>query len=176
MATARRGRFGVLAERTVALTPPTGFATLERLARAWFASRAMQVSVNVDLATLSCAQSELLDLMSNAPGCLEHITLEITEGSFQDFRAEHLKTLCKLKLKKVKLSMDDFGTSHSNFGRLFRIAFEEVKSLLKEEAVYKAMESIQSNLRTNADVVRFDDAQTQDASTDKADAHAGHNH
>jgi EAL domain-containing protein (putative c-di-GMP-specific phosphodiesterase class I) len=49
---------------------------------------------------------------------LDRLTLEITEGSLMQDAAKSLDVLSRLCLKRVRLSIDDYGTAYSNLEKL----------------------------------------------------------
>ena len=91
--------------------------------------RPLQVGVNLspvqfrhgDLASL--VQSVLADT-GLAPGRLE---LEITEGVLINDQARALATLRRLKLLRVKIAMDDFGTGYASLSGLQSFPFDKLK-------------------------------------------------
>ncbi len=65
------------------------------------------------------AQAEGLD-----PSC---VTLEVNEPRFEDECAAPMEILTRLRLRKVNLSFDDFGTGSSTFERLRQLPVTEIK-------------------------------------------------
>ena len=58
---------------------------------------------------------------------LAALTLEVTESRLmKDMRAQ-LDTLARLRLKRIGLSIDDFGTGHSSLVQLRDVPFNELK-------------------------------------------------
>ena len=57
----------------------------------------------------------------------ERLVLEITETSLINNQVRSLDVLTRLRLKGVKLSIDDFGTGFSSFLQLYRAPFSELK-------------------------------------------------
>ncbi len=57
----------------------------------------------------------------------EQLTLEITETALIREQVRSLDMLTRLRLKGVKLSIDDFGTGFSSFLQLYRAPFSELK-------------------------------------------------
>ena len=55
------------------------------------------------------------------------LTLEVTESRIRTKVIEPLETLLRFRMKKVGLSIDDFGTGHSNLGQLRDLPFDELK-------------------------------------------------
>lgn len=58
---------------------------------------------------------------------VEHIAFELTETSVAKEPVTALDILTRLRLKGVKLSIDDFGTGHSSLKQLQRLPFTELK-------------------------------------------------
>jgi EAL domain-containing protein (putative c-di-GMP-specific phosphodiesterase class I)/DNA-binding NarL/FixJ family response regulator len=93
------------------------------------ANLALQISVNVsteDLASLDfpdilarCAASAGLPPSS--------IVLEVTESRLMARLVIALDVLNRLRLKRFRLSIDDFGTGHSSLAQLRDIPFDELK-------------------------------------------------
>ena len=55
------------------------------------------------------------------------VTLEVTEsGLIQELRVP-LEVLTRLRLKRIRLSLDDFGTGHSSLSQLRDLPFDELK-------------------------------------------------
>ncbi len=89
----------------------------------------LRIAVNVSMANLHCIG--FLDFMTDAAakhGIAPHkIILEVTESRLmQDVRAP-LEILGRLRLRRFRLSIDDFGTGHSSFAQLRDIPFDELK-------------------------------------------------
>lgn len=59
-----------------------------------------------------------------APSCL---VLEITEAGGADLALDQIGHLLRLRMRGIKLSIDDFGTGQSTVSRLFRVPFDELK-------------------------------------------------
>lgn len=57
----------------------------------------------------------------------QDLTLEITESKLMNDYALVLDILTRLRLRKVNLSIDDFGTGHSSMAQLRDIPFNELK-------------------------------------------------
>lgn len=55
------------------------------------------------------------------------LTIEITEGVFQEHTPEAEATIAALRKLGVRLSIDDFGTGFSSLSRLTRLPVEEIK-------------------------------------------------
>ena len=55
------------------------------------------------------------------------ITLEITEGKLMQNFAMALQVLARLRLKRFRLSIDDFGTGNSSLAQLRDLPFDELK-------------------------------------------------
>ncbi|MDN5934774.1 MAG: EAL domain-containing response regulator [Nitrosospira sp.] len=99
-------------------------------AKAWQQARlALRVAVNVSMDNLSSLNflnfvAELVEKVGVAP---QDMTLEVTESRLmQDTRAP-LEILTRLRLKRFRLSIDDFGTGHSSLAQLRDIPFDELK-------------------------------------------------
>jgi EAL domain-containing protein (putative c-di-GMP-specific phosphodiesterase class I) len=99
-------------------------------ARAWRdAGIQLRVAVNVsmdNLASLSFLNfvAEMTAEVGVAP---QDVVLEVTESRLmQDTRAP-LEILTRLRLKRFRLSIDDFGTGHSSLAQLRDIPFDELK-------------------------------------------------
>ncbi|ARO87604.1 hypothetical protein EBAPG3_007365 [Nitrosospira lacus] len=99
-------------------------------AKAWRqAGLALRVAVNVsmdNLASLSFLNfvAELTAKIGVAP---QDMVLEVTESRLMlDTRAP-LEILTRLRLKRFRLSIDDFGTGHSSLAQLRDIPFDELK-------------------------------------------------
>ena len=89
----------------------------------------LQMSVNVSMDNL--AVLDFPDLVSrlaaDAGVALPTLMLEITESRLmRDLRAP-LDILTRLRLKRIGLSIDDFGTGHSSLAQLRDIPFDELK-------------------------------------------------
>ncbi len=99
-------------------------------AKAWQqAGLALRVAVNVSMDNLSSLNflnfvAELTAKVGVAP---QDVVLEVTESRLmQDTRAP-LEILTRLRLKRFRLSIDDFGTGHSSLAQLRDIPFDELK-------------------------------------------------
>jgi EAL domain-containing protein (putative c-di-GMP-specific phosphodiesterase class I)/FixJ family two-component response regulator len=55
------------------------------------------------------------------------ITLEVTEGQVMKDLSAVLEVLSRLRLKRFRLAMDDFGTGHSSLVQLRDLPFDELK-------------------------------------------------
>jgi EAL domain-containing protein (putative c-di-GMP-specific phosphodiesterase class I)/FixJ family two-component response regulator len=117
--------FGLIDELTQVV-----FGNALTQAKAWRdAGIGLRVAVNVsmdNLASLSFLNfvAEMTAEVGIAP---QDIVLEVTESRLmQDTRAP-LEILTRLRLKRFKLSIDDFGTGHSSLAQLRDIPFDELK-------------------------------------------------
>ncbi len=106
------------------------FAEAVTQARAWQeAQMRLRVAINVSMDNL--ASLDFLDFVTElttrtgiAP---QNVVLEVTETRLmQDTRAP-LEILTRLRLKRFRLSIDDFGTGHSSLAQLRDIPFDELK-------------------------------------------------
>jgi len=95
------------------------------------AGLALQLTVNVsmdNLATLDFADF-CAGLAAEAGVPPQQVTLEVAENrilTHDDLRAP-LETMTRLRLKRFRLSLDDFGTGDSSLTQLRSIPFDEIK-------------------------------------------------
>ena len=90
---------------------------------------ALRVAINVSMDNL--AMLDFADFVAGqaaAAGVLpQQVVLEVTESQLmRDLRAP-LEILTRLRLKRFRLSIDDFGTGHSSLAQLRDIPFDELK-------------------------------------------------
>jgi EAL domain-containing protein (putative c-di-GMP-specific phosphodiesterase class I) len=55
------------------------------------------------------------------------VAVEVTESRLMDNLTVALDVLNRLRLKRFRLSIDDFGTGHSTFSQLADVPFDELK-------------------------------------------------
>lgn len=99
-------------------------------ARRWRAAGLdLDVSVNVSMDNLTdLGFPEVVEQEARRCGVpLETITLEVTESRLMGDQRAPLEILTRLKLKRVRLSIDDFGTGHSSLAQLRDVPFDELK-------------------------------------------------
>lgn len=99
-------------------------------AKAWEeAHLPLRIAVNVSMDNLASLDflnfvAEITAKLGVAP---HNVVLEVTETRLmQDTRAP-LEILTRLRLKRFRLSIDDFGTGHSSLAQLRDIPFDELK-------------------------------------------------
>lgn len=90
---------------------------------------ALDVSVNVSMDNLASLdfQDVVIDLATEAGVAFDKIVLEITESQLMGDIRVSLEILTRLRLKRFRLSIDDFGTGHSSLAQLRDIPFDELK-------------------------------------------------
>ena len=89
----------------------------------------LRVAVNVSMDNLvSLDFADFVAVQAAAAGVSpKEIVLEVTESRLmRDLRAP-LEILTRLRLKRFRLSIDDFGTGHSSLAQLRDIPFDELK-------------------------------------------------
>lgn len=99
-------------------------------ARDWQArGYSLQLAVNVSMNNLERLDfPEFVEHAALAAGVAPSLlTLEITESQLMSNRQAALDILTRLRLKRVGLSIDDFGTGHSSLAQLRDIPFTELK-------------------------------------------------
>ncbi|SHM68697.1 Response regulator receiver domain-containing protein [Duganella sacchari] len=89
----------------------------------------LSVAINVSMANLTAL--DFPDFVSEQAGLKglqpESIVLEVTESQLmRDLRAP-LEILTRLRLRRFRLSIDDFGTGHSSLAQLRDLPFDELK-------------------------------------------------
>jgi EAL domain-containing protein (putative c-di-GMP-specific phosphodiesterase class I)/ActR/RegA family two-component response regulator len=99
-------------------------------ARTWQdAGLTLRVAVNVsmdNLASLTFANS-VAEQAAAAGVAPQNIVLEVTESRLMKDLRTSLEVLTRLRLKRFRLSIDDFGTGHSSLSQLRDIPFDELK-------------------------------------------------
>ncbi|MEN1972517.1 EAL domain-containing response regulator [Luteimonas sp. MJ204] len=99
-------------------------------ARCWSGSgRALDVSVNVSMAALASLEfPDRVARLADAAGFpLERLVLEFSEGRLPMEPRAQLDIMTRLRLKGVRLAIDEFGTGFSNLAQLGGIPFSELK-------------------------------------------------
>ncbi|NMG31846.1 EAL domain-containing response regulator [Aromatoleum evansii] len=104
--------------------------TALRHARAWGDDGyPLQVAVNVSMDNL--VSLDFPDFVERALGeagiAASGLLLEVTESRLMKDPLTPLEVLARLRLKRVGLSIDDFGTGHSSLAQLRDIPFSELK-------------------------------------------------
>lgn len=109
------------------------WAVIERAVaacRVWH-DRGLMLSVSINLSATSLAEPGLAEkiLKYIAQHGIEpqHITIEITELMAMTDVPVCLENLARLRMKGFGLSIDDYGTAHSNVQQLLRIPFLDLK-------------------------------------------------
>jgi EAL domain-containing protein (putative c-di-GMP-specific phosphodiesterase class I) len=99
-------------------------------ARAWQdAGLPLQVAVNVSMDNLT--SHGFADMVGNAVARAgippSRLVLEVTESRLMRDPLVALDVLTRLRLKRISLSIDDFGTGHSSLAQLRDVPFDELK-------------------------------------------------
>ena len=85
------------------------------------------INLSADLLTNIDLPDEIAARVDAAGLERSQIILEITESSLLEKHAVPMEVLARLRLKGFDLSVDDFGTGHSNIERLRNFPFSELK-------------------------------------------------
>jgi EAL domain-containing protein (putative c-di-GMP-specific phosphodiesterase class I) len=99
-------------------------------ARIWQdAGLALCVAVNVSMDDL--AELEFVEFVTAATAAAgvvpQNLVLEVTENRLMQQLTPVLEVLTRLRLKRFRLSIDDFGTGHSSLVQLRDLPFDELK-------------------------------------------------
>lgn len=99
-------------------------------AKAWqIAGLELRVAINVSMDSL--ASLDFLDFVTGLTAKTgippQKIVLEVTESQLMGDARIPLEILTRLRLKRFRLSIDDFGTGHSSLAQLRDIPFDELK-------------------------------------------------
>lgn len=92
----------------------------------------LELKISINIFSISSFYNlwfpEDLDLViSGFGGSLKHFQLEVTETQLMQDLVRPLEVLLRLHMKRVKLSIDDFGNSHSNLSQIRDLPFDEIK-------------------------------------------------
>ncbi|NMG46445.1 EAL domain-containing protein [Aromatoleum toluvorans] len=104
--------------------------TALRDARRWHdAGYALQVAVNVSMENLAALDFPDMvgDELAASGVAPQRLALEITESRLTQDSVAALEIVTRLRLKRIMLSIDDFGTGHSSLAQLRDIPFNELK-------------------------------------------------
>jgi EAL domain-containing protein (putative c-di-GMP-specific phosphodiesterase class I)/FixJ family two-component response regulator len=88
----------------------------------------LRVAVNISMDNL--ASVDFADFVAAAASvgvAPQDVVLEVTESRLMSDLRAPLEVLTRLRLKRFRLSIDDFGTGHSSLTQLQEIAFDELK-------------------------------------------------
>ncbi|RFC36206.1 MAG: EAL domain, c-di-GMP-specific phosphodiesterase class I (or its enzymatically inactive variant) [Candidatus Nitrotoga sp. SPKER] len=89
----------------------------------------LRVAVNVSMDSLTSL--DFLDFVTGLTAKIgippQEIVLEVTESQLMGDARVPLEILTRLRLKRFRLSIDDFGTGHSSLAQLRDIPFNELK-------------------------------------------------
>ncbi len=99
-------------------------------ARQWHdANAGLQVAVNISMDNLGSVDfaDDITHAIKKAGIPFPSIVLEVTESRLMKDLVTPLDILTRLRLKKIGLSIDDFGTGHSSLAQLRDIPFDELK-------------------------------------------------
>ena len=99
-------------------------------ARAWLdAGLALRVAVNLSMDNLAALgfANYVAAQAADAGVAPTEIVLEVTESQLMDDLRAPLEVLSRLRLKRFRLSIDDFGTGHSSLAQLRDLPFDELK-------------------------------------------------
>ncbi len=99
--------------------------------RSWRRESGQAFSVAINVSMDDLASLDFADYVAGeaaAAGVLpKDVTLEVTESRLmQDLRVP-LEVLTRLRLKRFRISIDDFGTGHSSLAQLRDMPFDELK-------------------------------------------------
>lgn len=89
----------------------------------------LKVAVNVSMDNLTALEfpERVTAVAAAAAVAAQSIVLEVTESQLmKDLRAP-LEILTRLRLRRFRLSIDDFGTGHSSLAQLRDVPFDELK-------------------------------------------------
>lgn len=122
-----------LAEQHEDLIGPLTFSVLDRI----FEDEMLQgeltsdlaVSVNLSATMLSdlSLPDRVANLFNDHSVGTERLMLEVTESGAMQDPSLTMDILTRLRLKNIKLSLDDFGTGFSSMVQLYRLPFTEIK-------------------------------------------------
>jgi len=87
------------------------------------------LAINVPPSALTepTVPERLIDILSGAGLDPSRLVVEITETSIPSVQALSLDILTRLRMRGIRLSIDDFGTGHSSLERLHESPFDELK-------------------------------------------------
>lgn len=89
----------------------------------------LRVAINVSMDNLNSL--DFADFVAGAAAAAgvapQYIVLEVTESRLMEDLRAPLEILTRLRLKRFRLSIDDFGTGHSSLSQLRDIPFDELK-------------------------------------------------
>ncbi|HEX6735259.1 MAG TPA: EAL domain-containing response regulator [Azonexus sp.] len=87
----------------------------------------MAVNISMDNMTHIDFYDQVMDGIQTAGVTPADLVLEVTESRLMNDPRAALDILTRLRLKRIGLSMDDFGTGHSSLSQLRDIPFDEFK-------------------------------------------------
>jgi EAL domain-containing protein (putative c-di-GMP-specific phosphodiesterase class I)/CheY-like chemotaxis protein len=89
----------------------------------------LQVAVNVSMDNLNALDlPDFVEAAAKETGVsLSSLVLEVTESRLMNDSVAPLDVLTRLRLRRVGLSIDDFGTGHSSLAQLRDLPFDELK-------------------------------------------------
>lgn len=112
-----------------ALTQVVLHTALQQIKQWQLAGLKLRIAINVSMDNL--AALNFVDQVAQAAldiGIAPHdIVLEVTESRLMHDQRVALEVLTRLRLKRFRLSIDDFGTGHSSLTQLRDISFDELK-------------------------------------------------
>jgi len=125
-------RFITLAEESGLINDLTRVVLTDALrqSRAWSGQGLdLKVAVNLSMDSFSSvAFADLIsDIVAEAGADPQDIVLEVTESRLLLDQRAPLEILTRLRLKRFRLSIDDFGTGNASLTQLSRISFNELK-------------------------------------------------
>jgi EAL domain-containing protein (putative c-di-GMP-specific phosphodiesterase class I)/ActR/RegA family two-component response regulator len=125
-------QFVGLAEQYGLINALTHMVLLSALpqARKWQdAQLSLRLAVNLSMDNLVSLSflDEVVNLTTQAGVRPENLMLEVTESRLMQDQRVSLEILTRLRLKRFKLSIDDFGTGNSSLTQLRNIPFDELK-------------------------------------------------
>ena len=99
-------------------------------ARSWI-DQGLKLHLSINISMESLATLTFPDVLSRQVECAgvaaADIVLEVTESRLMSSVVNVLDVLTRLRLKRFRLSIDDFGTGHSSLAQLRDIPFDELK-------------------------------------------------
>jgi len=89
----------------------------------------LQVSVNISAENITSLTlpEQLSNMLDNNKLDPSMLMLEVTESALMGELVTSLDILTRLRMKGIKLSIDDFGTGFSSLSQLYRVPFTELK-------------------------------------------------